>query len=173
MNKNVLLVVFLSLLALLMYMINQKENHKSNAQPPWMNSSWDIPTNPMPKEELPKVDPPKNEKIEKPTSYKVALDIAKKTNKNVLLVFTSNNCYYCHQLQNNTLSNKMVQEKMSEYITYIVNTDSSSERELVYKYKVSGIPAYFVVSPTEQIISKGSGYRSPGEFIAWFGGFEK
>lgn len=160
-NKNFQLFLLVTLLICFGISIYQKhEQAKVNVQPPWMSQpSW----KPLPEE--PSKEEVKPEKIVPPSSYQEALTVAGQTGKDILIIFHSPGCHWCEKLQNETLSNSSVINKMSKYVIYMLNT--SSEPEISKKYKISGVPAYKIIDSKETIKLSGAGFKSPTEFNRW------
>lgn len=99
--------------------------------------------------------------------YKEAIERAKRSGKNILVVFHADWCHWCHKLDDDTIKNHKVQEVLEDYYLVRVNTDEN--RELTRKYSVRGLPCYFVIDGDEKILNRGSGYKKPDQFIAWLG----
>jgi len=167
MNKNSLLVVGLILIAgiLAAYYYKTKVVPAVDSQQQEQKwNDWDKknPTNPQPPNQ------PQSEVKPtvpaKPTSYQDAIKIAKATNKSVLLVFGADWCGYCKQLKT-TLADAEVQKAMSDFVYYHVDVDK--ERNVATKYGVKPIPAYKIVDVNEKVLSEGTGYKAPKDFVAW------
>jgi len=102
---------------------------------------------------------------DKPTSYAEALKIAKAKEKKVLLFFSAGWCRYCEEMKKTTLKNEEVQSAIEKYVYYVVNTDV--ERDLANKYGVSGIPAFRIITDSEKVEKKASGYMKVKTFLKW------
>lgn len=139
--------------------INGKAKNEKLAQP----EEW-VPT-------VPDKQPDKMPKVEddfqqgKWYDYATALDLSKKTSKNVYVLFSADWCTWCKKLQKDTFGDSQVKQKMNGYILCYVDTDK--QRDIANKYNVSGIPHYVVVGPTGNTVKSGSGYKAPQEFLNW------
>lgn len=97
-------------------------------------------------------------------SYEDSLILAKNQNKKVLVLFTADYCGWCGK-QKEVFLDPSVTSSLANYIVCYV--DSTSRKDLVAKYKVRPIPAYFVIDHDENIIKKHVGYKGTNEFIRW------
>ena len=103
------------------------------------------------------------------TDLNKAFDDAKSQNKNILLIFDQDNCYYCDLLKENTLSNSDLVSKLNEgYITVIL--DINKQPQLAAKYQVFGTPTMIFLNPDQTQIGKIEGYVDAGEFLDYIKG---
>ena len=73
------------------------------------------------------------------TDLDSALTEAKKTNKPVFIDFYTTWCSYCKQLDETTLSNQQVQEKLSnDYV--VAKIDADKYPDIASEYKIYGYP---------------------------------
>lgn len=100
-----------------------------------------------------------------PKTYAEALGQAKAKSKKLLLVFYTDDCKFCKQLDS-TLTDPKVQTALAGYLVYKVN--SEVESAVASKYKVRHVPYYVVVNKeTESAEKSGSGYKRPDRFVNW------
>ena len=93
-----------------------------------------------------------------------ATNDAKIENKNVLLVFDQDNCYYCDVFKKDTLSNHEVQKQLNdEYI--IVDLDINQQGSLAAEYQVYGTPTSIFLDSNGNMIHKVEGYVPADEFL--------
>lgn len=87
--------------------------------------------------------------------------------KNILYVFHAEWCAPCKKMERMTFGDKDVKNALQKY--NVIHVDTDKQPELKAKYKVTGIPAYVIVSPTdpEKILKSGEGYKGPLEFRRW------
>jgi len=115
------------------------------------------------------VDPPKIEEPEKTiqfaATYKEALSNAKANNKKIFLCFETNWCVNCTRLKKETLSDKEVQEKLSNYIVVYIDVDK--DRKLARQYEIYGIPHFLIIDSDEIRYNTGTGFMSKSEFMDW------
>ena len=163
MSKNLLIVIVL-ILGVTILFAGVIKVRKTNSVVTTEELQW-----PNYEEEEEKEEEIQEEEIaEEPTSYEEALKIAKAKKKKVLLFFTADWCRYCQEMKKTTLKNEDVQAAIKRYVYYVVDTDY--ERELATKYSVSGIPAFRIVTDSEEVKKKASGYMSVKTFLKWLEG---
>jgi len=163
MNKNFLIAVVIILgVAIFIFGIN-KFNNTTIATMPVDELQWPIESEPN-TEEI--VEEPQEEPLpDEPTSYKEALKIAKAKDKNILLYFSADWCKYCKEMKKTTLQDESVKNAIENYVFYIVDTDE--EGDIARQYGVSGIPAYRIITDTEEVKKKSAGYMSVKTFLNW------
>lgn len=80
------------------------------------------------------------------------------------LVYVSGpRCPACEKMKG-TLADPRVAEKLARFA--VVKTGGKAAHE---RYGVTAIPTYLVLAPDGTELRRGSGYRSPDEFLAWLG----
>lgn len=166
MNKNLLFTLFM----LFLFLVGVLLIHK----PATLHRSEKIQeiSSPIPKVEEPQPEPPQ---VETPpadvlsktyTSYAEAVEAAKSLKRPIFLYFGAEWCGYCKKMKSTTLADTEVKDKLAkEYVPCIIDTDK--DRATARKYKVSGIPAYMILSPDETIMARTSGMKSKEEFLEW------
>jgi thiol:disulfide interchange protein len=91
------------------------------------------------------------------TDLDSALDEAKKTNKPIFVDFYTAWCYYCKQLDETTLSDQQVQEKLSK--TYVVaKIDADKYPDIASEYKIYGYPTLLFLDSNGREIKRIEGY---------------
>lgn len=108
---------------------------------------------------------PQTEEQNNISSYQEALNKAKQENKEIVLFFTADWCGNCTTMKETTISSSKVQEALSKVVYLEVDVDN--EKELVSKYKVSSIPAYFRINTNEEVINQGKGNIKEAGFLNW------
>lgn len=103
--------------------------------------------------------------IEQFKTYEEAIAKAKETRKRVIVVFGAPWCHWCHKLEETTLQDRNVKLELLKYHVVKVNVDERPD--LKKKFSVRGVPAYAKVEPNEEIVTNGSGYKGPADFIRW------
>lgn len=98
------------------------------------------------------------------TDLDSALDEAKKTNKPIFVDFYTTWCPYCKQLDEMTLSDPQVQEKLSE--NYVVaKIDASKYPDIASNYKIYGYPTLLFLDSNGQEIKRIEGYVDPNTLL--------
>lgn len=86
-----------------------------------------------------------------------ALDEAKKNNKPIFIDFYTTWCTYCKQLDETTLSDPLVQEKLSK--NYVVaKIDADKYPDIASNYKIYGYPTLLVLDSNGGEIKRIEGY---------------
>jgi thiol-disulfide isomerase/thioredoxin len=151
-----------------------KSEKKIDSLPPIVDSppntpKVDPPTEPpkVQPDKMPKIedDPPPSQTPGKWHDYTEAMDLGKKNNKKILVMFGAEWCSWCKRMQKETLSNTEVKQKLDGFVLCYVDCDK--QRNLADKHKIAGVPAYLIVSPQGTTAKTGSGYRSVPEFLSW------
>lgn len=175
MNNQLLPIAVLAICSFGAYNAYQKESGGSpvpNAQSPqedWSNSDWTQPTLPVtPKPETAPVAPSAPAKPIQINSYNDAVSAAKQTNKKIFLYFHADWCHYCKQMESQTLSDPTVKNALKDYIIYKVDTDK--EMAVAKKYKVKGLPSYFIVDSNENVLKNDQGMKNSRSFLLWLNG---
>ena len=99
-------------------------------------------------------------------SYKEALSKAKKEKKNVMLLVTSETCRWCRKLENTTLVDKDVVQRLQK--DYVVVQATRGEGTYPKVLKVGPVPATFFLDVNGKlIIKKVVGYWSAEDYLSY------
>ena len=90
---------------------------------------------------------------------------ARKRHKAVFAYFTASWCGPCQQMKSTTWADNAVKGAMEKFVPVKIDVDAS--RALAEQYRVDGIPAFFVIAETGQVLRRSSGFKPPEEMIAW------
>ena len=98
------------------------------------------------------------------TDYKVALEKAKKSNKQVMFVMVTNYCPWCRKFEKRTLVKDEVNLLVhNKYIPLILNREKG---EYPKKFYTTRIPVVMFIDPNkEEKIRESLGYKKVKEFI--------
>ena len=96
--------------------------------------------------------------------YQAALEQQKTQNKPILLAFHASWCPPCREMKETTYHNPEVIEFSKSFIRVIIDCDT--QKSLVDRYNIQGIPAYVILHPDGTTIESFVGYHSPTDFIA-------
>ena len=99
------------------------------------------------------------------TSFRSALELAKKTNKLVLVSFFDPCCESCKRLKTSTLTADCVQECVHEHFIS-VKYESGSDSEQFMRFDVAAKPAIIVFDAEGNEIFRKIGYFEPDEFVS-------
>ena len=96
-------------------------------------------------------------------SYPAAVEEARVSKKPVFAYFTADWCGPCQGLKHTTWADKGVEAALKEYVP--VKVDVDRDAQLAQKYRVSSIPAYFVLDASGSVVGNWDGASPPQEFI--------
>ncbi|MCE7697480.1 MAG: thioredoxin family protein [Methanobacterium paludis] len=100
------------------------------------------------------------------TDLNSSLQEAKNTNKPVFIDFYENGCTYCKQLDEQTLSDSGVKEKLSQgYVMVKINTDQNPD--LASQYKIYELPTLVILNSNGQEIKRQEGYLTVDQLLNW------
>lgn len=168
MNKNnfisaIILFLFCILISGYVYKNTYQNKKNDNSRNDWQNDNdWGNPSKDNDQLNPPAVVPPITKT---PTSYEEAIQIAKQSNKNILIFFTSDKCSHCVTMKKNTFTNQQVKDKINTMVFYEVN--STKDREVFQKYAIRVAPSYYIIDGNENVLKSGRGALGPHEFLAW------
>lgn len=98
------------------------------------------------------------------TSFRKALDLAKKTNRLVLASFFDPCCESCTRMKERTLVTECVQEYIRKYFISI-KYESGEDPDQFMRFEVTGKPAMIVFDAEGNEIFRKIGYFEPEVFI--------
>ncbi|MDD3592809.1 MAG: thioredoxin family protein [Sulfurovum sp.] len=98
------------------------------------------------------------------TDYQAALQKAKKTGKNLMLVLTTSYCPWCRKFETNVLQKEEVNRAVhAKYVPVLLNRD---EKKFPEKFTSTFTPViYFIDATNEKILHKVTGYSQREEFL--------
>jgi len=98
------------------------------------------------------------------TKYETALEIAKKENKNLMILIVTDYCPWCSKFEKKTLSDKTVDSAIkSKYIPLIINKAKSDFPKYL---NAPMVPAVFFVKPKEQkAFYENIGFTNKADFL--------
>jgi len=83
-----------------------------------------------------------------------------------LVYVTSAKCVWCDKMKRNTIANAKVADRLGKEFVYI----EANGKDAVGRYNVTAVPTYILLSPEGKEVRRGTGYRTPEEFLAWLDG---
>lgn len=94
-----------------------------------------------------------------------AFALAKKENKNLLIMAVSEGCGWCRKMKARTLSNPKVAKRVKKYILVQADRETPNEREQLPPFK--HVPVIFFMTPQKEIIDNMRGYYLADDFLAY------
>ena len=97
--------------------------------------------------------------------YEAALIEAKKDNKNIYMLITSESCRWCRKFESTTLEEDDILEKLeSKYVLLHISRDRDYLPE---KYKKKRVPRHYFITPKEDVIFTFLGYWNTIDFSSF------
>ncbi len=96
----------------------------------------------------------------------LAQEIATEENKYIFLVFTSDYCDWCDELEENTLADEEIISKLDEdYVTAIINVEQ--QPQVAQTFNAIGTPIMILMDSNGTEFERLEGYYSPEELIEY------
>ena len=100
--------------------------------------------------------------------YDEALELARKGNYRVFLVFSAKWCKSCQALRKSVLDDPAISSFIKQhYVVCDVDVDEQPQVASLYKDYVKGLPACLVVNGESKICDQLDGSVPPGDFTSW------
>jgi thioredoxin-related protein len=99
-----------------------------------------------------------------------AFALAKKENKNLLIMAVSTGCGWCKKMKKRTLSNPEVAKRLEKYILVQADRETPSEREQLPSFK--HVPIIFFMTPNKEVIDNMRGYYLAEDFLEYLNEIE-
>ncbi|WP_428737214.1 thioredoxin family protein [Sulfurimonas sp.] len=97
--------------------------------------------------------------------YKAALAKAKKEDKVLYVLLTSDNCRWCRKFENTTLQDRAIQDKLNK--DFIVVHLSRDRDEVPKIFETTPVPRHYFVDGNEKILFESLGHRGVECFDAF------
>ena len=106
-----------------------------------------------------------SDELDWPNDYEAALIEAKKDNKNIYMLITSESCRWCRKFESTTLEEDDILEKLeSKYVLLHISRDRDYLPE---KYKKKRVPRHYFITPKEDVIFTFLGYWNTIDFSSF------
>jgi len=101
------------------------------------------------------------------TNYEEAFSIAKRENKPLFILFSTEYCRWCTKLKETTLKDSELKSRLEdEFVVLFLDRDRD---QYPNKYRVKGVPAVYMTDKNEEIFTSMVGYhKDPKDYIKWF-----
>ena len=100
-----------------------------------------------------------------------AFALAKKENKNLMVMAVSVGCGWCKKMKKRTLSNPKDAKRLEKYILVQADRETPSEREQLPPFK--HVPIIFFMTPNKDIIDNMRGYYLADDFLEYLNEIEE
>lgn len=99
--------------------------------------------------------------------YGSARKEAAQSRQAVVMIFSSEHCPWCRQLEGTTLRDPAIVGLLNRgFIPLRVATEDARNAYLVQALRIEGVPAVVLVAPGGQVLSSQAGYLDPSTFQA-------
>ena len=99
-----------------------------------------------------------------------AFELAKKENKDVMVMAVSQGCRWCDKMKAKTLSNKKVAKKLQNYILVQADRETPSQRDQLPEFK--HVPIIFFMTPNKEVFDNLRGYFDAEDFLEYLNEME-
>ena len=106
-----------------------------------------------------------------PSDYKVALETAKKENKDVYMLLTSDSCGWCRKFEKTTLQDKEVLKKLKE--RYVLVSMIKEWDYIPKQFKTARVPRHYFLTAEGKVIYTLVGYWKAEDFSSFIGEIDK
>ncbi len=99
--------------------------------------------------------------------YKTALAKAKKENKMLVMILSSDYCPWCRKFERKTLSSSLVKSRLDKRVITLLVDKKYDAHLFPKKFKTTLTPLVFFINPKdESILSQHAGYVKKREFVS-------
>jgi len=95
----------------------------------------------------------------------VALELAKKENKVVMVFVEGKDCRWCKKMKHRILSDAKVEKRLEPYTVVKVMQEDKEAMKLLPKIK--GVPTIFFMTPDKKVLQEVIGYFDVDDFISY------
>lgn len=94
-----------------------------------------------------------------------AFALAKRENKNLMIMAVSKGCRWCEKMKEKTLIDEKVAKKLENYILVQADRETSSERDQLPEFQ--HVPIIFFMTPQKEVIDNLRGYFQAEDFLEY------
>ena len=96
-------------------------------------------------------------------AYGPALDEARGAGKRTFVYFTASWCAPCQTMKHTIWADKDVEAALRDFVP--VKVDIDEHPDLARQYRIDGVPSFFVLDSSGNILHAWSGSSTPGEMV--------
>ncbi|WP_455756569.1 thioredoxin family protein [Sulfurimonas sp.] len=106
-----------------------------------------------------------------PNNYKEALETAKKENKDVYMLLTSEDCGWCRKFERDTLDDDDVLDKLKE--KYVLVSMMKEWDYIPKQFQTKRVPRHYFLTSEGKVIYTLLGYWDDEDFLSFLGEIDK
>lgn len=148
-TKKAILIFVVCLVVIVGIIAASKNLRRSDIPTDWQSQTWTT-------QKVPHTTPIVKEKEN-------VFEVAKRTNKKILLFFTAESCSYCKKMSTEMRPN--MKPILEQYVFSSIDADKRSD--IARKYGVNLIPAYRMLDSDGKLYKSGDGYMAQKDFMLW------
>ena len=100
-----------------------------------------------------------------------AFALAKKEQKNVMVLVEGENCRWCKKLKYRTLQDEAVEKRLEKFVVVkVMREDPSAMSQLP---NVKGVPTTFFMKPNKDVVEEVLGFFNVEDFISYINDVER
>jgi thiol:disulfide interchange protein len=99
--------------------------------------------------------------------YDAAVELAKKENKPLMVVFSATWCPPCQTMKKEVYPSPAVKSELDGWVCVYLDVDEEKNRKPATQYKVEGIPHIQLLTSKEEVLDKQVGSTSAEKFAKW------
>ena len=100
------------------------------------------------------------------SNVKEAFALAKKENKQVIIMVGEDNCRWCIKMKKQTLTDARVQEQMQKYILVSIKRSDKEAVKFVPEFD-GNIPSFFFIDENKELMESVIGYFNADDFVGY------
>ena len=100
------------------------------------------------------------------SNVKEAFTLAKKENKNVIIMVGEDNCRWCVKMKKKTLTDARVQEQMQKYVLVSIKRSDKEAVKFVPEFD-GNIPSFFFIDKNKELMESVVGYFNADDFTGY------
>ena len=100
------------------------------------------------------------------SNVREAFSLAKKEQKNVIIMVGEDNCRWCVKMKKNTLSNPRIQKQLQKYILVSIKRSDKEAVRNVAEFD-GNIPSFFFLDENKEVLEAIVGYFNANDFLGY------
>lgn len=101
----------------------------------------------------------------------IALTLAEKEHKNIMVLVEGENCRWCKKMKHRTLSDESVEKRLEKFVVVKVMREDESAMSILPP--IQGVPTIFFMKENKAVIEEIIGYFNVEDFLSYIDDVEK